>query len=216
MALTPGRQFAVDVDRHRLERPQRQRLGGEHVLDLRGADAHRQRAEGAVGGGVAVAADDRHARLGQPELRADDVHDALLDVAHRVQPDAEFGAVAPQRLDLGARDRVGDRLVDVDRRHVVVLGGDREVGSAHRAAGQPQSVEGLRAGDLVDEVQIDVDQIGFTRGALAGAGDHHVVGPNLLCHGAGVSSVMSSFMSFARSAMCRAGDLTMRDASISL
>ena len=80
---------------------------------------------------------------------------------------------------------IGDRLVDVDRRHVVVLGGDREIGSADRAAGQPQPVEGLRAGDLVDEVQIDVDQVGLTGGALAGAGDDDVVGPHLLGHGAG-------------------------------
>ena len=41
-----------------------------------------------------VAADDGHARLGEPELRADDVHDALLGVAQRVQPDAELRAVA--------------------------------------------------------------------------------------------------------------------------
>ena len=163
-----GRQYAVDVDRHGLERPQRQRLGGEHVLDLRGADAHRERTEGAVGGGVTVAAHHRHARLGQAQLRADDVHDALLDIAHRVQPDAEFLAVAPQRLDLGARDGIGDRLVDVDRRHVVVLGGDREIRSAHRASGQPQPVEGLRAGDLVDEVQIDVDQVGLASPRSAG------------------------------------------------
>ncbi len=96
------RQFAVDVDRHRLERFERQRLGGEHVLDLRGADAHGDRAERTVGGGVAVAADDRHARLGQPQLRADDVHDALIAVAHLMQPNTELGAVAPQRLDLSA------------------------------------------------------------------------------------------------------------------
>ena len=38
----------------------------------------------------------------RPELRADDVHDALVDVAQRVQPDAELRAVAAQRLDLGA------------------------------------------------------------------------------------------------------------------
>ena len=161
-----GGQSAVDVDRHRLEGAQRQRLRGEHVLDLRGADAHRERAERAVGRGVTVAADDRHARLGEAQLRADDVHDALLDVAHRMQPDAEFGAVAPQRLDLGARDRVGDRLVDVERRDVVVLGGDRQIGPANRAAGQPQSVESLRTGDLVDEVQVDVDEIGLARGVF--------------------------------------------------
>ena len=52
-------------------------LGGEHVLDLARADAERERAEGAVGGGVRVAADDRHAGLGDAELGADHVHDAL-------------------------------------------------------------------------------------------------------------------------------------------
>ena len=47
--------------------------------------------------------------------------------------------------------------------HVVVLGGDRQIGPAHRPAGQPQSVEGLRAGHLVDEMQVDVDQVGLAR-----------------------------------------------------
>ena len=62
-----------------------QGLGGEHVLDLAGADAEGQGAERAVGGGVAVAADDGHARLGEALLGADDVDDALAGVAHRVQ-----------------------------------------------------------------------------------------------------------------------------------
>ena len=59
--------------------------------------------------------------------------------------DAELRAVAPQHLDLGARDRVRDRLVDVLGRDVVVLGRDRQVGPAHRAAVQPEAVERLRA-----------------------------------------------------------------------
>ena len=95
-------QRAVDLDRHRLRALQRQRLGGEDVLDLARADAERERAERAVRAGVAVAADDRHARLGEAELRADDVDDALAGVAHRVQPDAELRAVLAQRLDLRA------------------------------------------------------------------------------------------------------------------
>jgi hypothetical protein len=49
------------------------------MLDLRGADAEGQRAEGAVGRGVAVAADDGHAGQGEALLRADDVDDALAD-----------------------------------------------------------------------------------------------------------------------------------------
>ena len=165
-------QRALDVDRHRLRLDLRQRLGREHVLDLAGADAERERAEGAVRRRVRVAADDRHARLGQPELRADDVHDALAGVAHRVQPDAELGGVLAQRLELRAGDRVGHRAARTldrrsradagSRRDVVVLGRDREVGPPDLAAGGAQAVEGLRAGDLVHEVQVDEEQVWLT------------------------------------------------------
>ena len=68
----------------------------------RGADAVRQRPEGAVGRGVAVAADDGHARLGPALLRADDVDDALADVADAVVLDAEVLGVLLQGLDLDA------------------------------------------------------------------------------------------------------------------
>ena len=161
-----GGQAAVDGDRHRLRLRLHQGLGGEHVLDLGGADAERDRAERAVGAGVGVAADDRHAGLGEAELRADHVHDALLDVAERVQADAELLGVAAQRLDLGPGDRVGDRLVPVEGRDVVVLGGEGEVGTAYGPAGEAQAVEGLGAGHLVDEVEVDVEQVGFTRRRL--------------------------------------------------
>ncbi len=85
-----GLQRALDGDGHRPRPHGGQRLGGEDVLDLAGADAEGQRAERAVGAGVAVAADDRHAGLGDAELRADDVDDALAGVAHGVQADAEL------------------------------------------------------------------------------------------------------------------------------
>ena len=56
-----------------------------------------------------VAADDRHARLGDAQLRADHVHDALALGAERVERDAELLAVALQRLDLHARELVRDQ-----------------------------------------------------------------------------------------------------------
>ena len=114
--------------------------------------------------------------LGEAELRADDVHDALLGVAHRVEPDAELVAVAPQRLDLGQADRVGDR--PGRRGDVVVLGRQREVGAAHRTAGEAQPVEGLRARHLVEEVEVDVEQV-----RLALTTTHDVCVPHLLCQG---------------------------------
>ena len=172
------RQAAVDGDGHRLGPGLRQGLGGEHVLDLGGADAERDRAEGTVGRGVGVAAHDRHARLGQPELGADDVDDALLDVAERVEAYAEVGAVLAQRLDLRARDRIGDRLVPVDRRDVVVLGREGEVGSTYGAVGETESVEGLRRRHLVEEVEVDVEEVGLPRRAA-----DDVLVPDLLGQG---------------------------------
>ncbi len=65
-----------------------------HVLDLGGADAVGQRAKGAVGGGVAVAADHGHAGQGGAVLRADHVHDALALVHEREEGRrADFGDV---------------------------------------------------------------------------------------------------------------------------
>ena len=145
------------------------------MLDLGGADAERQRAEGAVRGGVGVAADHGGAGLGQAQLRAHDVDDALLDVAQRVQPHAELGAVLAQRLQLRARDRVGDGLVDVEGRGVVILGRDGEVEAPHLAAGLAEAVEGLRAGHLVQQVQIDEEEVGLAFGA-----PDDVVVPDLL------------------------------------
>jgi hypothetical protein len=78
-----------------------QGLRGQHVLDLAGADAVRQRAEGAVGAGVAVAADHRHAGQRGALLRADHVHDALALVQEREERGrAEFSDVGVQRGDL--------------------------------------------------------------------------------------------------------------------
>ena len=83
-----------------------------------------------------------------------------------------------QHLDLPGRDRVGDRLVDVGGRDVVVLGGDGQLGAADRAPGEAQAVERLRAGDLVDEVEVDVEQVGFARRRV-----HDVALPDLLRQG---------------------------------
>ena len=166
---------ALDGDAHPLRPCLRQRLRGQHMLDLAGADAERQRPERAVRGRVAVAAHHGHARQGAALLGSDDVNDALTGIAHREVDDAELLGVLAQHLDLAGRDRIGDRLVDVLGRHVVVLGGHREVGATHGTTGQPQPVEGLRAGDLVHEVQIDVQQIGFV-----GSSVHDVARPQLL------------------------------------
>ena len=74
-------QVAVDLDTHVLAALGDEALGGEDVLDLAGADAKGERAKGAVGGRVRVAAHHGGAGQGEALLRADDVHDALALVA---------------------------------------------------------------------------------------------------------------------------------------
>ena len=178
----PGRQLAVDGHRHGGRPSLRERLGGEHVLDLAGADAEGQGAEGAVGRGVAVAADDGHARLGQALLGPDDVDDALVGVAHRIAGDPELGAVGVQHRQLLGRDGVGHRLVDVGGRDVVVGRGDGEVGPVDGAAGQAEPVEGLRGRDLVDQVEVDEEEVGL----LGASGVDDVAVPDLLGQRAGL------------------------------
>jgi hypothetical protein len=65
-----------------------------------------------------------------------------------------------QGFDLDAGELIGDqpRSHRAVGRRVVVGGGEGLVRAAELAAGQAQAVEGLRRGDLVDQVQVDVDQ----------------------------------------------------------
>ena len=47
---------------------------------------------------------------------------------------------------------------------VVVDGGDGAIGAADLAAGEAEALEGLRGGDLVDELQVDVEDGGLACG----------------------------------------------------
>ena len=150
-----GRQAAIDPDLVGLRVALEQRLGGEDHLDLAGPDPERERSERPVGARVRVAADDRHPGLGEPQLRTDDVDDALRRVADAVERDAELGAVRLELVDLGerpSRRRSAGCGVGRDR---VVGRGDGLAGSADADAARAQPRERLRAGHLVDEVEVD-------------------------------------------------------------
>ncbi len=73
-----GHQLTVDSDLQGLRLSLEQTLGCENVLHLARADAERERAEGSMGRGVAVTADDRLARLREASLGTDNVHDPVV------------------------------------------------------------------------------------------------------------------------------------------
>ncbi len=159
-------ELAVDGDAEGFGLVLRQGLRGHDVLDFGGADAECECAEGSVGGGVRVAADDGHAGLGGAELGADHVDDALRGVLHVEELDAEVGAVLAEGVDLRGGDLVDDveAVVGAGGGDVVVDGGDVAVGAAELAAGEAQAFEGLRRCDLVDEMQVDIEDGGFACG----------------------------------------------------
>ncbi len=159
-------QLAVDGHAHVLGLLLDQRLGGEHVLDLAGADAVGERAEGAMRGGVAVAADDGGAGQREALLGADDVDDALAAIELVEVLDAEVLGVLGERLDLNAAFLVVDAVAAVRRRHVVVDDGERLLRRAHLAARHAQPLEGLRARHLVHEMAVDVEQARAVRLAV--------------------------------------------------
>jgi hypothetical protein len=157
------------------------------MLHLGRADAVRQRAEGAVRRGMAVAADHGHAGKRPALFGADDMHDALPHVADGVVMDAELLGVLVERRDLDAA--VLGHLIGIvaarRRGHVVVGHGDGLVGRAHRAARHAEALEGLRAGDLVHEVAVDIEQAGAVLGLMHEVGVPELVVERLAGHGRG-------------------------------
>jgi len=87
------------------------------------------------------------------------VDDALLGGLDVEELDAEVGAVFAQCFNLRVGDLVGDdeAVVDGGGGDVVVDRRDVALGMAERAIGEAQAFEGLRAGDFVDELEVDVE-----------------------------------------------------------
>jgi hypothetical protein len=111
---------------------------------------------------VRVAADDGHAGLGEAELGADDVDDALIARVDIVELDAEFGAVFAQRGNLRGGDGIEDVEAPLARGgYVVVDRGNGAVGAANLAASEAKTLEGLRGSDLVDELEVDIEDGGL-------------------------------------------------------
>ena len=155
------RQRAGHGKPHRPGFAQPQRLRREHMFDLRGADAEGERAERAVGRGVAVAADDRHPRPGTPLLGGDDMDDAVARIAHLEPLDPVAFAILDQPGELRARLRIGDRGDAVGLRDggdIMVEQRQRPPRLPHPASARLEPGKGLRRGDFVEQMEVDVEQ----------------------------------------------------------
>src|SRR5207302_1434455 len=109
-------------------------LRGENVLDFAGANAERQRAEGTVRGGVAVAANNGLAGLRDAQFRADDVNDALILAVHVKQADAGFAAILLKGVELELGVVIEDGQGAVGSGDGMVHHRESEIGAADFAA----------------------------------------------------------------------------------
>ena len=131
-----------------------------------------QRAKGAVCGGVAVTADHSHARQGPALFGANDMHDPLTHIGHRVIVNTEILGVLVQRghLDGAVFGHVLGVFTARRGRHVVVRHGNGFLWCPHFAARHAQPFEGLRAGHLVHKVTVDIEQTGAVFGLMGDVG----------------------------------------------
>ena len=131
------------------------------MLHLGSADAERQRAEGAVSGGVGVAADDGGAGQGDAELGAHHMDDPLIFVVEIVEANPERLAVIGERLHLDAGHLAGGGDVLGGGGDVVIHGGPGQVRAAQLAVHGAQAVKCLRAGHFMHQMAVDVDEGGL-------------------------------------------------------
>jgi hypothetical protein len=101
--------------------------------------------------------------------------------------DAEFLGVLVERSDLDAA--VLGHLIGIVAacrgRHVVVGHGDGLFRRTHLAARHAEPLEGLRAGHLVHEVAVDIEQAGAVLGLMHEVGVPEFVVERLAGHGRG-------------------------------
>ena len=133
-----------------------ERLRGQHVFDLAGANTEGQCPKGPMGGRVAVAANDGHSGLSKPKFRSDHVNDALVPIVQIEETYAKLLAVPPQRIDLLPGDFVCNRQTAAGGGHVVVDSGHRPLRTPDLAPSDSQCLKGLRAGHFMDQLQVDI------------------------------------------------------------
>src|SRR5579863_2021922 len=130
------------------------------MLHLAGADTERERAKSSVSRGMAVTADDCHARLRKTLFGPYDVHDALVRAVRTVKGNAEIAAVLFELIDLRGGNLVQDRQTAIVGGDAVISGRDGEVGTANLQAALAKARKGLGRGYFMYQVQIDIEQRG--------------------------------------------------------
>ncbi len=170
--------FAMNKNVQRLGFALYQALRREHVLDFAGSNAESQSAERAVRRSVAVAANNRLPGLRNAQLRANDMHDALILAVHVEQANAGFAAIVFQRVELGFGILIDNRQKTVFSRNRMIHHRESKIRAANFAALPAQAGKRLRRGAFVNQMPVNIQQ-----GRFALLFIHQVAIPDLLVKG---------------------------------
>ena len=157
-------QPAFEPHAHGFGPPLDQRLRREHMGQLAGADAERQRAQPAMGAGMAVAADDQAAGKAEAKLGPDHMDDALpgfIDIEH---PDAGRRRLGPQARQKLLSDLAGAGP-SARRRNRMIRRCERQFRIVHRQVAVFEIEQAARAAEIVQQMTVDVKQIGVVADA---------------------------------------------------
>src|SRR6202046_298744 len=128
------------------------------MFDFAGPDSKRQRAECAVRGSMAVAANDGLPWLRDAKLRPDDVHNALILAVHVEKMHAVLLAIARQRFELPQRVGIENGEQTVLRGHRMIHHGKSKLRLPDFPPGGFQPRKSLWRSAFVDQVTVDVNQ----------------------------------------------------------
>ena len=147
-----------------------QRLRRQHMGQLARSDAEGQRAQPAMGAGMAVAADDQATGQAEAEFGSDDMDDALAGLVDIEHLDAAGRGFDPQRRQQLLPDLDGAGAA-MRGRNRVVRRREGQFGIMNRKVAALEVEQAARAAEIVQQMAIDMEQIGI----VADMGDDMLV-----------------------------------------
>tara|TARA_Y100000588_G_scaffold240864_1_gene254739 strand:- start:834 stop:1388 length:555 start_codon:yes stop_codon:yes gene_type:complete len=127
---------------------------------------------------MAIATDNRHARLTKSLLWTDNVNNALPGIIDVVEGDAKLRTVRPESFYLLDGERIIPYLIAPLGWNIVVNGSQSAIGTANRSPSYPERLKCLGGSHLVNEVKVNIEEIG---NAFLAADE--VLFPNFLGYG---------------------------------
>src|SRR6185503_10377715 len=118
-------------------------------------------------GGMTIATNDGHARLGSSEFRSDDMDNAAVRTVHPMKRDPEFSRVDFHLPDLRGSHYIRDGNVKRSRWNGMIHRSKCLIGSTDFESTLTKTRKCLRRGHFMDKMEINIEN-GRTFGSLFG------------------------------------------------